>query len=95
MNKPKLVAELVARTKAPKEIASEFVDALFSSITAGLEKGNKVALNNFGTFYLVQHKERKTAHPTSKKEVSLPALTLVKFRPSAQLKETVNRKRAV
>lgn len=91
MNKPKLVAELVLRTKAPKEIAKEFVNTLFETITEQLTKGDKVSVGSFGTFYLVRHKDRTTAHPTSKAPVSLPPLTLAKFRPSTKLKEAVNK----
>ena len=94
MNKPKLALALAERTKAPKEVTTEFVDALFDTIEEGLLKGEKVSLNNFGTFYLVRHKDRTTAHPTKKTEVKLPALTLVKFRPSTKLKELVNKNKA-
>lgn len=92
MNKPKLVVALAERTKAPKAVAEDFVNALFESIADELEKGNKVTIGNFGTFFLVRHKDRITAHPGDKSTVSLPPLTLAKFRPSQKLKETVNRK---
>lgn len=94
MNKPALAKALVERTKVPKDIAVEFVDTLFDTITEELEKGNKVSLGNFGTFYLVRHKDRVTAHPTSKEEITVPALTLAKFRPSTKLKDAVNQKTA-
>lgn len=94
MNKPQLIAALSQKTKAPKEVADDFITALFQTITDELVKGNKVTLGNFGTFYLVRHKDRQTAHPTAKTTVSLPALTLAKFRPSTKLKEVVNKKLA-
>lgn len=92
MNKPQLVSALATKTKAPRDIAHDFIKALFDTVTEELQKGNKVSLGNFGTFYLVRHKDRTTAHPTSKEAVSLPALTLAKFRPSTHLKEAVNKK---
>lgn len=92
MNKPKLVNALVERTKAPKEVAADFVNALFENIVDELEKGNKVTIGNFGTFYLVRHKDRVTTHPSQKSTVNLPPLTLAKFRPSQRLKEAINRK---
>ncbi len=94
MNKPQLVKALAERTKAPHDIATDFIDALFDTIVEELKAGDKVTLGNFGTLYLVRHKDRKTAHPTSKKEITLPALTLAKFRPSTKLKEMINRKKA-
>lgn len=94
MNKPELVKALAAKTKAPKAVADDFVTALFETIAAELEKGNKVALGNFGTFFVTRHKDRQTAHPTTKKTITLPALTLAKFRPSQKLKDTVNKKSA-
>ena len=94
MNKPSLVAALSERTKAPSDVANDFVSALFDTITEELKKGNKVSLGNFGTFYLIRHKDRTTAHPTSKAQVQLPALTLAKFRPSSKLKDTLNKSRS-
>jgi DNA-binding protein HU-beta len=91
MNKPALVEALIKRTRAPKQIAEEFVDALFDTITEQLAKGEKVSFGNFGTFYLVRHKDRVTAHPTTKEQLVLPPLTLVKFRPSTKVKENINR----
>lgn len=93
MNKPQLAKALAEKTKAPQDVAAEFIDALFDTITEELEQGEKVTLGNFGTFFLVRHKERATAHPTSKKTVDLPALTLAKFRPSELLKEKVNQRK--
>lgn len=90
MNKPQLIAALAAKTKAPKEVADDFVSALFDTITEGLQNGEKVALGNFGTFYLVRHKEKTTAHPSSKTPITVPAQTLTKFRPSHILKKAVN-----
>lgn len=91
MNKPQLVKALSQKTKAPADIVDDFVTALFDTISEELEKGNKVSLNNFGTFYLVRHKDRTTNHPTSKKLVTLPALTLAKFRPATKLKTDINK----
>ncbi len=89
MNKPQLISALVTKTKAPHDIAADFVTALFETITEELQKGEKVALGNFGIFYLVRHKDRTTSHPTSKAAITVPALTLAKFRPSQKLKELV------
>lgn len=95
MNKPELVNALSERTKAPREVADEFLTALFDTITEQLKKGDKVTLGSFGTFYLVRHKDRTTAHPTSKEAIQLPPLTLAKFRPSLKLKEVVNKNRPI
>lgn len=94
MNKPELVKALMERTKAPKDVAADFVNALFATITEELKQGNEVSLNNFGTFYLTRHKDRVTAHPTSREQISLPPLTVAKFRPSSKLKNTINKHRA-
>lgn len=94
MNRITLAKALTERTKAPKEITLEFIDTLFETIADELAKGEKVALGNFGTFFLVKHKDRTTAHPKTGEAVTLPALTLAKFRPSTKLKEEVNKKRS-
>ncbi len=93
MNKPELAAALAAQTKAPKAVTLEFVTSLFELIAAELERGNKVTLGNFGSFYPVLHKGRTTSHPTTKDAVDLPAQTLAKFRPSTRLKQLVNKVR--
>ncbi len=94
MNKPELAQALSDRTKAPKEITNDFLDALFDTITEELQKGQKVILGNFGTFYLVRHKDRVTGHPTSGEQISLPSLSLAKFRPSGSLKDAINKKQS-
>lgn len=94
MNRLTLAKALSERTKAPKEITLEFIDALFETIADGLKEGDKITLGNFGVFYLVRHKDRTTAHPKTGNEVTLPPLTLAKFRPSIKLKEQINKKRS-
>lgn len=90
MNKNQLAQALSSATKAPADITADFVDALFETIAAELERGQKVTLGNFGTFYLVRHKERATNHPTSKSAVALPPRSIAKFRPSQKLKQKIS-----
>lgn len=90
MNKHQLAQALSTATKAPADITADFVDALFETITTELERGQKITLGNFGTFYLVRHKERATSHPTKKEAVDLPPRSIAKFRPSQKLKAKIN-----
>ena len=79
-------AEVIGKTKKETE---EIVSALFAFITKTIKSGDEVALPEFGK-WLVQKKPARVArNPMTGQDVKVPAKTVVKFRPSKQLKETI------
>ncbi len=89
MNKADLVKEVVEKAGLKKKDAEAAVNALFSAIKEALKKGEKVTVVGFGTFEVVERKEREGVNPATKEKIKIPAAKVPKFRPSASLKEEV------
>ena len=89
MNKADLVKEVVEKAGLKKKDAEAAVNALFGAIKEALKKGEKVTIVGFGTFEVVQRKEREGVNPATKEKIKIPATKVPKFRPSASLKEEV------
>jgi len=79
--KEKIGFSTLAQTEAAYE-------NLFAIISAVLKNGDAVAITGFGSFKLVQRKERKGRNPRTGKEIMIPAQKTVKFTPSKALKES-------
>ena len=79
MDKRKLVAEVARKTNYAKwEINSMFAP-LCQSILAALQNGEKVAINEFGSFNLKVKKERAWVDPKTKRRKVIPAKVQVVF----------------
>lgn len=73
-----------------KKDMSTYVDSFIDIIKESLAKGDNVRLNGFGTFDIVQRKEREGVNPKTKETIIIPASKAVKFKVSKALKDTVN-----
>jgi DNA-binding protein HU-beta len=88
MNKLDLVNE-VAKVLKTKKDAQAAVDAVLSSITGALGKGDAVSLVGFGTFKVTERKARKGRNPQTGKEIYIAASKVPKFVAGKPLKEAV------
>jgi nucleoid DNA-binding protein len=71
--------------------AKSSVDAFLSAIAAGLEKGNKVKLSGFGTFYVKNKKARKGMNPKTGERIQVQAKKYPVFKASPELREQINK----
>ena len=85
MNKSELVELIAEKADISKAKAALAVDAF----TAGVAKGDEVALVGFGTFTTAKREARKGRNPATGKEITIAAATLPKFRPGKALKDAV------
>ena len=74
-----------------KNISSLIIDDFFESLVSELIKFNKIKISSFGTFEVVDKKERIGRNPKTKIEVKIVARKVVKFKPSIAIKEKLNR----
>jgi DNA-binding protein HU-beta len=88
MNKVDLVNE-VAKVLKTKKDAQTAVDAVLSSITEALGKGDAVSLVGFGTFKVADRKARKGRNPQTGEEIFIAASKVPKFVAGKPLKEAV------
>ena len=73
-----------------KNISSEIVDNFFESIASELIKLNKIKISSFGTFEVINKKERIGRNPKTKVEAKISARKVVKFIPSISIKKKLN-----
>jgi DNA-binding protein HU-beta len=91
MNKTELtdaVAEAADMTKAD---AARALDAVLSTISGTLAKGEQVGVVGFGTFLVRQRAARTGRNPQTGAEIQIAAATVPAFKPGKALKDAVNK----
>ncbi len=89
MNKAELVEEVAGQVDLTKRVCREAIDAITSTITDSLARGEKVTLVGFGSFKVRKRKARRGRNPQTGKEIQIPAKDVPKFEPGKNLKEAV------
>ena len=74
-----------------KNFSSALIDDFFEIIVSELVKKNKIKISSFGTFEIINKKERIGRNPKTKEVAKISARKIVKFRPSILMKEKINR----
>ncbi|MDR0699710.1 MAG: HU family DNA-binding protein [Tannerella sp.] len=86
-----LVDILVIQTGMTKGQAENFIDALSSYITQGIEKNKAVKILGLGTFKVVLVRERESVHIHTGERFVIPAHHKLSFIPDRNFKEHINR----
>ena len=73
-----------------KNFSSTFVDNFFETLIQELLKSNKIKISSFGTFKVINKKERIGRNPKTKVEAIIVPRKVVKFKPSILIKEKLN-----
>jgi DNA-binding protein HU-beta len=89
MNKGDLINEVSVVMNSKKD-AQTAVDAVLSTISSALKKGDSVTLVGFGTFKVAERKARIGRNPQTGEEMQIEAKSVPKFVPGKTLKEAVN-----
>ena len=74
-----------------KNLSSILVDDFFENLIQYLIKSKKVKISSFGTFEIVNKKERIGRNPKTKEEAKISSRKVVKFKPSIIFKSKINR----
>ena len=74
-----------------KNLSSKIVDNFFETLISGIIKSNKIKISSFGTFSVLNKKERMGRNPKTKVEAKIFSRKVVKFKPSLLLKQKLNR----
>lgn len=91
MNKSDLVKYVSDKTMITERDAGIIVDVFLTGIKEGLEKGQRVKLKDFGSFFLQGRKARTALNPRNQELVDVPAKTVVKFKSATKLHDLVNK----
>ena len=73
-----------------KNFSSVIIDNFFESLVEELIKENKVKISSFGTFKIINKKERIGRNPKTKQEAKISSRKIVKFKPSLIFKRKIN-----
>ena len=87
--KTDIVAALVDRVGLKQIEAAASLRVVLDFIQESLEDGDTVQLTGFGTFSVKEKPERKGHNPSTGEEITIPARTVVRFKPGKLLKDAV------
>jgi DNA-binding protein HU-beta len=90
MNKTELTDAVAETADLTKAEAARVIDAVLSTITATLAKGEQVGVVGFGTFLVRQRAARTGRNPQTGAEIQIAAATVPAFKPGKALKDAVN-----
>ena len=74
-----------------KNFSSKIIDNFFESLISALIESNKIKISSFGTFKVINTKERTGRNPKTKIEAKILPRKVVKFKPSSFVKKEINR----
>ena len=90
LTKKELAQNLSDQTELSLADAKKFVDLFFDTIKEQLNSGKTVKLSGFGTFDIVQTKERVGRNPKTMEEFPIPSKRKVRFTVSPKVKKSIN-----
>ena len=73
-----------------KNFSSVIVDDFFETLIQQLVKFRKIKISSFGTFEVINKKERIGRNPKTKEVAKITSRKVVKFRPSSIFKKKIN-----
>lgn len=89
MNKTELINALASSADIKKNDARKALDAFLNIVADVLQSGDKLSLPGFGSFEVIERKERSGRNPRTGEEITIPASKMVKFKVGKSLKESV------
>ena len=76
-----------------KKISSKIIDNFIEILISEIIKISKVKISSFGTFQVVNKKERIGRNPKTKVTAKISSRKIVKFKPSQIFKKRINNER--
>jgi len=90
MNKSELVESMAADAGISKAAAKKALDSVMGNVEGTLKKGGRVSLVGFGSWSVSRRAARDGRNPQTGKTIKIAAKNVVKFKPGAELKNSVN-----
>lgn len=89
MNKAELVEAIASQCDLSKAGAERAVNAIVTTITKSLKKGESVTLVGFGTFTVAKRAARSGRNPRTGAALKIKAAKVARFKAGAALKKAV------
>ena len=86
-----LIIKIYQNIGFSKNFSSKIIDNFFESLISALVISNKIKISSFGTFKVINTKERTGRNPKTKIEAKILPRKVVKFKPSSFVKKEINR----
>ncbi len=90
MNKSELVDAMAADAGISKASAKKALDSMMGNVEKALKGGGRVSLVGFGSWSVSKRAARDGRNPQTGKTIRIAAKNVVKFKPGAELKNSVN-----
>ncbi len=94
MTKADVIDAVAVEAELSRRRASEIVEFILNEIKAALQKGDRVALNPFGSFVVRARQAREGRNPKTGEKISIAARKVPAFVAGQSLKEAVGGARA-
>ena len=89
MTKADFISQVAKTAGLTKKDATAATDAVISTITDVLAKGDSVSFIGFGTFSTAERAAREARVPSTGKTIKVPATRVAKFKVGKNLKDAV------
>ena len=90
MTKQDLINAIADASGITKRAAADALDALISTVTRQLTRGESVTITGFGTFKISNRKARTGVNPRNPTQrISIPAMKVPSFKAGKTLKDAV------
>lgn len=90
MNKEELITAIAEKVIASKIKTKGFLESYIDIVTKALQHGDPIQLVGSCSWSTVERPARKGEKHRTKKDITIPALKVVKFTAGNQLKEGIN-----
>ncbi|MCU1321762.1 MAG: histone family protein DNA-binding protein [Acidobacteriaceae bacterium] len=90
MTKADLVDKVTGLGDLTRRDGEIIVDTLFESVIGALQSGDKIEIRGFGSFRTRQRNARIGRNPKTGEKVDVPAKRVPFFKPSKELRDSVN-----
>ena len=90
VTKVDLIEEVLTLGGLTRRDAETLVEAVFDSVTAAIQRGDKMEVRGFGSFRIRERKPRTGRNPKTGAKVEIPAKRVPYFKPSKELRDRLN-----
>jgi DNA-binding protein HU-beta len=91
MTKAELIAAMAKEAEVSKSSAEKALNALTSTVTKALKKGDRLTLPKFGTFSVAKRRARMGRNPQTGKEIKILATRVARFRAGKDLRRATRK----
>ena len=91
-NRKSLTNKIYKEMGFSKSFSSTFIDNFFESIILEIIKNKKLKISSFGTFKILNKKERVGRNPKTKERAIISSRKIINFKASSWFKKKINDK---